>query len=269
MAHVVVIGSGLGGLAAAATAAARGHKVTICDKNPWLGGKAAVLHLQAPDGGKFRFDVGPTILTVPRVLRRIYAEAGRDQAQDLPLIRLDPQWRCFFEDGTQADLVGDIDEMAAHMNTITPGLGEGYKRFQHMARHLHDVAAERHEPSGSGVGAHVAYRQSEASRRTQLRWVVCERERRLRHAHRQLVEAGRGELLDLALCVEVVDDVIGAVGLRRDRVDLLLDRRILGVEELEVGWLVGSRHNSFGELRRSVAALLEGLVELGSECAAL
>ena len=92
MARVVVIGSGLGGLAAAAVAQARGHQVTLFDKNPWLGGKAAVLELEAPDGsGRFRFDMGPTILTVPRVLRRIFAEAGRDQARDLPLIRLDPQ----------------------------------------------------------------------------------------------------------------------------------------------------------------------------------
>jgi phytoene dehydrogenase-like protein len=69
--RVVVVGAGLGGLAAAAVAAARGHKVTVLDKNPWLGGKAAVLHLDAPDGsGRFRFDMGPTILTVPRVLRR-------------------------------------------------------------------------------------------------------------------------------------------------------------------------------------------------------
>ena len=44
----------------------------------------------------------PTILTVPRVLRRIYAEAGRDQAQRPALmLRLDPQWRCFFDDDTQ------------------------------------------------------------------------------------------------------------------------------------------------------------------------
>ena len=48
--HVVVVGAGLGGLAAAATAAARGHRVTVLDKNPWLGGKAAVLNLPDPDG---------------------------------------------------------------------------------------------------------------------------------------------------------------------------------------------------------------------------
>jgi phytoene desaturase len=142
-AHVVVVGSGLGGLAAAAVAAARGHRVTVLDKNPWLGGKAAVLHLDAPDGsGRFRFDMGPTILTVPRVLRRIYAEAGRDQAKELPLIRLDPQWRCFFDDGTRIDLREDVETMARAMDEFAPGgnQGEGYRRFQKVARHLHEVS---------------------------------------------------------------------------------------------------------------------------------
>src|SRR3712207_2734447 len=80
----------MGGLAAACVAAARGHKVTLYDKNAWIGGKAAVLH---EDG--FRFDMGPTILTVPRVLERIFAEAGRDMHAYLDLVRLDPQWRRF------------------------------------------------------------------------------------------------------------------------------------------------------------------------------
>lgn len=142
-AKVVVIGGGLGGLAAAAVAQARGHQVTLLDKNPWLGGKAAVLHVEAPDGrGGFRFDMGPTILTVPRVLRRIFAEAGRVQAHDLPMIRLDPQWRCFFDDNTRIDLVEDVAAMAAAMDQFAPGSGqgEGYRRFQDVARHLHEVS---------------------------------------------------------------------------------------------------------------------------------
>ncbi len=141
--HVVVVGAGLGGLAAACTAAARGHKVTLLDKNPWLGGKAAQLFLDAPDGsGKFRFDMGPTILTVPRVLRRIFAEAGRDQNVDVPLIRLDPQWRCFFDDGSRIDLMANVDEMARLMDQFAPGrgMGDGYRKFQNVAKHLHGVS---------------------------------------------------------------------------------------------------------------------------------
>ncbi|KQT78698.1 phytoene desaturase family protein [Methylobacterium sp. Leaf466] len=134
---VAVIGSGLGGLAAACVSAARGHKVTLYDKNDWLGGKAAVLH----EGG-FRFDMGPTILTVPKVLERIFQEAGRDITDYLDLRRLDPQWRCFFDDNTQIDLMADVPTMAASMDRFAPGTGsgEGYKKFLEISEHLHGVS---------------------------------------------------------------------------------------------------------------------------------
>ncbi|MEO2090551.1 MAG: FAD-dependent oxidoreductase, partial [Gemmataceae bacterium] len=84
--RVAVIGSGLGGLAAACTLAARGYPVILFEKSDWLGGKAAELN----EGG-FRFDMGPTILTIPAVLRQIFAEAGRKIEDYLDLVRLDPQ----------------------------------------------------------------------------------------------------------------------------------------------------------------------------------
>lgn len=134
---VVVIGAGLGGLSAAAVAAARGHKVTLIDKNDWLGGKAAVLNASG-----FRFDMGPTILTVPSVLERIFAEAGEQLHAWLPLIRLDPQWRCFFREGEVLDLVEDIDTMAHSAEAFAgkEGVAAGYRKFLGMSEQLHGVS---------------------------------------------------------------------------------------------------------------------------------
>ncbi len=134
---VAVVGGGLGGLAAACVAASRGHDVTLYDKNAWIGGKAAVLH----EGG-FRFDMGPTILTVPRVLERIFAESGRSVHDYMDLRRLDPQWRCFFDDGSRIDLMENVSAMAAEMDRFAPGqkAGEGYKRFLALSEHLHGVS---------------------------------------------------------------------------------------------------------------------------------
>jgi len=133
--RIGIIGGGLGGLAAACTLAARGHAVTLFEANDWLGGKAAVWE---QDG--FRFDMGPTILTVPRVLRRIFAEAGQALEQALPLVELDPQWRCFFEDGTRLDLVKDVAAMADGLDGFTAGTGEGYRRFIALSQRLHDIS---------------------------------------------------------------------------------------------------------------------------------
>lgn len=110
---VVVIGGGLGGLAASCTLAARGHRVTLLERNSWLGGKAAELRA---DG--FRFDMGPTILTMPSVLERIFAEAGQALADRLDLRRLDPQWRCFYDDGSVLDLRDDRAEACAAIGAL-------------------------------------------------------------------------------------------------------------------------------------------------------
>ena len=132
-----VIGGGLGGLAAACTLAARGHEVILFEKNEWLGGKAAVLEERG-----FRFDMGPTILTVPRVLARIFGEADRRLEDELELIRLDPQWRCFFADGSTLDLREDVGAMRRELETFAPAAGtaQGYAAFLQVSQRLHEVS---------------------------------------------------------------------------------------------------------------------------------
>lgn len=133
---IAVIGAGLGGLAAACTLAARGHRVVLYDKNPWGGGKAAVLR----EGG-FRFDMGPTILTLPSVLRKIFSEAGLNLADHLELIRLDPQWRSFFEDGSVLDLHQEIERMAATLGQFSNAeVSQGYADFMSLSQRLNDIS---------------------------------------------------------------------------------------------------------------------------------
>ena len=133
--RVGVIGSGLAGLAAACTLAARGHEVSVFEKNAWLGGKAAQLKEQG-----FRFDMGPTILIQPSVLRKIFAEAGRNLDDYIHLVRLDPQWRCFFENGSVIDLLDDESQMASNLEARWPGMGKGYKRLMALSENLHEIS---------------------------------------------------------------------------------------------------------------------------------
>ena len=135
--RVGIVGGGLGGLAAACTLAARGHAVTLYERNGWFGGKAATL-----DEAGYHFDMGPTILIMPSVLRRIFAEAGRNLDDYLELVELDPQWRCFYEDGATLDLTGDRAAMRENLEALAPGTGlpDGYERFMATSARLERIS---------------------------------------------------------------------------------------------------------------------------------
>lgn len=133
--RVGVVGGGLGGLAAACVLAARGRSVTLFERSGWLGGKAAVLSERG-----YRFDMGPTILTLPSVLRRVFAEAGRKLEDHLTLVPCDPQWRSFFCDGTTLDLVPQRERMARILDAFAPGTSKGYGEFLDFSRRLHTIS---------------------------------------------------------------------------------------------------------------------------------
>lgn len=99
----------------------------------------------------------------------------------------------------------------------------------------------------AGVGADVAHRQAEVLRRVEERGVGRQRQVRLGHADREVVEAVGGVLADLLLGLGIEVDVRGAVDALGDRLDLVLDRLVVGVERLE---LVESRNLFESKFRR-------------------
>jgi phytoene desaturase len=130
-----VIGGGLAGLASACVLASRGYSVILFERSSWLGGKAAVLQEQG-----YRFDMGPTILTLPSVLRKIYAEAGQNLDDALKLVPCDPQWRCYYNDGSRLDLVGERERMNKILESFSPGSSKGYGDFLEFAKTLHRIS---------------------------------------------------------------------------------------------------------------------------------
>jgi phytoene desaturase len=67
------------------------------------------------------------------------------------MVRLEPQWRCFYEDGSTLDLVSDTSAMAANLEHFAPGTAAGYGRFLELSRRL-DAISQRfffHRPIGS------------------------------------------------------------------------------------------------------------------------
>lgn len=119
MARVVVVGAGLGGLAAAARLAAGGHAVTVLEQAPQVGGK---LGWYSRDG--HAFDTGPSLVTLPQVLEDLFADTGAPLRDVLPLQRLDPAVAYRFADGTTTSVPGHREQIADRLDAdLGPGSG--------------------------------------------------------------------------------------------------------------------------------------------------
>lgn len=122
--HVVIVGAGPGGLASAMLLARSGVRVTVVEKHKRVGGRTATL---AQDG--YKFDIGPTFFLYPRVLKEIFADAGYDLEREVPMERLDPQYRLVFGAGGQIDATADIPRMEAEIARISPHDAQQFRSF--------------------------------------------------------------------------------------------------------------------------------------------
>jgi phytoene desaturase len=122
--RVVIVGAGPGGLATAMLLARSGVKVTVIEKQGRVGGRTSTI-----DQNGFKFDVGPTFFLYPRVLKEIFADAGYDLDAEVPMKRLDPQYRLVFGDGGQIDATANVDRMEKQIAAISPADAVEFKNF--------------------------------------------------------------------------------------------------------------------------------------------
>jgi phytoene desaturase len=130
---VVIVGAGLGGLSAALHLAGAGRTVTVLEREPVPGGRAGLL---AERG--YRFDTGPTVLTMPELIAAPLAAVGEQLDDWLTLRRLDPAYRARFADGTSIDVHADPAAMAEEIAKVCGGAdAAGYLRFVGYLRELY------------------------------------------------------------------------------------------------------------------------------------
>ncbi|MCH2163756.1 MAG: phytoene desaturase [Marinovum sp.] len=122
--HAVVVGAGLGGLAASMRLGAMGYRVTIIDRLDVPGGRGSCIHK-----GGHRFDLGPTIVTVPQLYEDLWATCGRNFHDDIDLRRMDPMYEIRWPDGTRLSAQQSTDAMIKEIERIAPDDVPGYKRY--------------------------------------------------------------------------------------------------------------------------------------------
>mgnify|MGYP003339289637 FL=1 len=122
---VVIVGAGLGGLSAALRLAGAGRDVTIIERESVPGGRNGLLVDQG-----YRFDTGPTVLTMPSLIEDALNCVGEKLSDWLELIPLRPLYRAFYHDGSQLDVFPDTHEMEAEIaRVISPDEALGYRKY--------------------------------------------------------------------------------------------------------------------------------------------
>jgi phytoene desaturase len=113
--NVLIVGAGPGGLASAILLASAGLGVRVIERLPFVGGRTSTHEAQG-----FKFDLGPTFFLYPRILDEILQTAGTSLAQEIPMIRLDPQYRLLFGAGGIIDATPDIARLESEVARIAP-----------------------------------------------------------------------------------------------------------------------------------------------------
>ncbi|MBW8485488.1 phytoene desaturase family protein [Actinomadura parmotrematis] len=132
---VVVIGAGLAGLAAAVRLAAAGRDVQVVEARGEPGGCCGTA-----TAGPYRFDTGPSVLTMPGVLADVFGAAGEDMDAWLPLQRLDPYYRLAYDDGSHLDVVAGADAMTERVAALCgPAEADRYRRFRRLLGEMFDA----------------------------------------------------------------------------------------------------------------------------------
>ncbi len=132
--NTIVIGAGVGGLSAAIRLAQAGQRVLVLEQNPAVGGKMSELR----DRG-YRWDRGPSVITMRPVFEDLFAAAGRRLADYLTLEPVEPLTRYVWPDGIRLDATRDLARMAEQIESIEPRDVEGYLAYLAYAARLHRV----------------------------------------------------------------------------------------------------------------------------------
>ncbi|MCG8347277.1 MAG: phytoene desaturase family protein [Chloroflexales bacterium] len=133
----IVVGAGLGGLAAAIHLAVQGRPVLVLEKNERVGGK-----LNLVQAAGYTFDTGPSLLTMPWIIRDLFAAAGREMEDYLELVQIEPICRYTWPDGTRFDASQYLPQLIQEIARLSPADVPGFFRFMAHTARIYDAIAE-------------------------------------------------------------------------------------------------------------------------------
>lgn len=134
---VVIIGGGLGGLAAALRLAAMNWEVTVCEQGNNFGGK-----MNRWEQNGFRFDTGPSLITMQWVFEELFKAAGSRLKDHIELTQMHPIADYVYADGTRFSYSSSMPEWLETLRQIEPKDVDGFLRFMKLGARLFEVSKE-------------------------------------------------------------------------------------------------------------------------------
>jgi len=150
---VIIIGAGIAGIATAIRLAVKGYTVEVFEANSYTGGKLSEIE---KDG--FRFDAGPSLLTMPQYIDELFKLAGKEPSEYFNYQKLDVLCQYFYEDGSQVSAFADSDKFEAE---VAEKIGEpksALKKYAANSRNIYNITS------------HVFLERSLHLIKTYLRW---------------------------------------------------------------------------------------------------
>ncbi|MCX7736256.1 MAG: phytoene desaturase family protein [Candidatus Kapabacteria bacterium] len=137
MKTAIIIGSGFGALSLGIRLQADNWNVKIFEKNQAPGG-----HAQQFKKNGYTFDMGPSLITAPDILKSIFIKAGKDLNDYVSLVPLDPFYRVYFHDKSFIDYTGDSQRMINQMKNFNPQDADNYNKFIDKSKEIYKAVIE-------------------------------------------------------------------------------------------------------------------------------
>ncbi len=134
---ICVIGAGLGGLSASIRLANKGFEVDLYEQSSTPGGKAGEIN----ESG-YRFDTGPSLLTMPQVLKDLFTECGENIQEYLILNRLELICKYFYPDKSIINAYSDVDKFGKEINETTSDNSESLNKYLNYCKTIYDLAGD-------------------------------------------------------------------------------------------------------------------------------
>lgn len=135
---VLVIGAGLAGLSTACNLAQTGWSVVLVEKNKDVGGRARVFRKKG-----YTFDMGPSWYMMPEVFDGFFEKFDKKTSDYYELVRLDPRFKVFFEDGSRVVLNDDLEQNKKIFEEVEKGAGERLEKLVGVTDWLYQLTIDK------------------------------------------------------------------------------------------------------------------------------